>query len=352
MKSSFLFFLTCVVCLSMAAQEVPLYVGTFTDSSSEGIYIYNFNTETGKLSNQTLAVKADGPSFIAFSTDKKRMYAVTNDKKNGFVNAYNLRKDGTLEFINKVSSNGSGPCHVELNEKSDKVVVSNYGGGTISVYGINPDGSVKEASQVFDHNIEGKKSHAHSAKFLENNLFVADLGRDFLAHYVENNGEFNLQENYMMEDKAGPRHFDISNKGKYIFVINELNSSVSVLKKEDNSYTNIQDISTLKDDFDGKSYCADIHLSKNEQFLYGSNRGENSIVVYKRDQSTGLLEKIQSISTHGDWPRNFTLGPNGKFLLVANQKSKNVSVYNVDKKTGKLTFIYSKDMPTPVCLLF
>ena len=342
----------CFVGLSMVAQEVPLYVGTFSDASSEGIYRYNFNTETGKISNKALAVKADSPSFIAYSADRKRMYAVTNDKKSGFVNAYNLRNDGTLEFINKVSSNGSGPCHVELNEKSDKVVVSNYGGGTVAVYGINSDGSIKEASQVFDHNIEGTKSHAHSAKFLKNNLFVADLGRDFLSHYVETADAFKLQENYSMVDKAGPRHFEISNKGKYIFVINELNSSVSVLKKEGASYTNIQDISTLDAGFDGKSYCADIHLSKNEQFLYGSNRGENSIVVYKRDKSTGLLEKIQSISTHGDWPRNFTLGPKGKFLLVANQKSKNISVYNVDKKTGKLTFIYSKDIPTPVCLLF
>lgn len=342
----------CFIGLSLLAQEVPLYVGTFSDESSEGIYKYNFNTETGEISNKALAVKATSPSFIAFSADRKRMYAVTNDKKNGFVNAYNLKNDGTLEFINKVSSNGSGPCHVELNEKSDKVVVSNYGGGTIAIYGINSDGSIKEASQVFDHNIEGTRSHAHSAKFLKNNLFVADLGRDFLSHYVEIDDAFKLQENYSMEDKAGPRHFAISNKGKYIFVINELNSSVSVLKKEGTSYTNIQDISTLDEGFDGKSYCADIHLSKNEKFLYGSNRGENSIVVYKRNKSTGLLEKIQSISTHGDWPRNFTLGPNGKFLLVANQKSKNISVYHVDKKTGKLTFINSKETPTPVCLLF
>lgn len=329
-----------------------MYVGTFSDESSEGIYRYNFNTETGKITDETLAVKAINPSFIAYSADRKRMYAVTNDRKNGYVNAYNLKSDGSLEFINKVSSEGAGPCHVELNGKGDKVAVSNYGGGTIAIYEINTDGSVQEASQVFDHNIEGTKSHAHSAKFLKNNLFVADLGRDFLSHYVETDGNFKLQENYSMVEKAGPRHFEISNKGKYIFVINELNSSVSVLKKDGNSYTNIQDISTLKDGFEGKSYCADIHLSKNEKFLYGSNRGENSIVVYKRDKSTGLLEKIQSISTHGDWPRNFTLGPNEKFLLVANQKSKNISVYDVDKKTGKLTFKYSKEIPTPVCLLF
>jgi len=108
----------------------------------------------------------------------------------------------------------------------------------------------------------------------------------------------------------------------------------------------------LDDTFKGESYCADIHLSKDEKFLYGSNRGENSIVVFKRNTSNGNLQKIQSISVEGNWPRNFTLAPNGKFLLVANQKSKNISVYSLNKSTGVLQFLYSKDFPTPVCLLF
>jgi len=211
---------------------------------------------------------------------------------------------------------------------------------------------LQEAFQVIDHNIETKKAHTHSAKFLDSNLFVADLGRDFLAHYIKEEGNYTLKENYKMETGAGPRHFEISKKGKYIYVINELNSSISVLKKDENNYSNIQNISTLDDDFKGESYCADIHLSKNERFLYGSNRGENSIVVFKRDKKNGTLQKIQNISVNGDWPRNFTLAPNGKFLLAANQKSKNISVYKVNKKTGELSFLYSLEAPTPVCLLF
>ena len=110
--------------------------------------------------------------------------------------------------------------------------------------------------------------------------------------------------------------------------------------------------STLADAFNGESFCADIHLSEDEQFLYGSNRGENSIVVFKRDKSNGTLQKIQTVSTHINWPRNFTLAPNGKFLLVANKKSNNISVYSINKTTGKLTFSNSFDVPTPVCLLF
>jgi 6-phosphogluconolactonase len=156
----------------------------------------------------------------------------------------------------------------------------------------------------------------------------------------------------MMAPKAGPRHFEISKTGDYIYVINELNSTITALKKGADKYVEIQTISTLKDGFIGMNACADIHLSSDENYLYGSNRGENTIVVFKRNIENGLLEKIQTISVEGDWPRNFTLAPNGAFLLVANQRSKNISTYKVNQKTGTLTFVKSIDAPTPVCLLF
>ena len=257
-----------------------------------------------------------------------------------------------LNFINQVSSNGANPCHVQLNKSNTKAVISNYTGGTISIYNIQKNGSVSEAFQVLDHNTETEKSHAHSAKFFKNNLFIADLGRDFLAQYHENGNAYSLKENFKMKEGAGPRHFEISKKGKFIYVINELNSTVSVLKKGNESYANIQNISTLSDDFNNESFCADIHLSKNERVLYGSNRGENSIVVFKRNKKNGTLQKVQNISVHGDWLRNFTIAPNGKFLLVANQKSKNISVYKINKSSGELTFLHSIEAPTIVCLLF
>jgi 6-phosphogluconolactonase len=233
--------------------------------------------------------------------------------------------------------------------------VSNYTGGTVAVYHTLPNGSLSESFQVLDHNNTDAISHAHSANFYNNNLFVADLGRDFLTQYVQNNDNsenYVLKEHHFMKDNAGPRHFEISSDGASIYVINELNSTITVLKKEGHKYLNIQNISTLSDVYSGKNSCADIHLSKNEKYLYGSNRGENSIVVFKRDKSTDLLQKIQTISTHGDWPRNFTLAPNGKFLLVANQKSNTISVYNINEKTGTLTFSGSVAIPAPVCLLF
>lgn len=335
------------------AQTIRLYVGTYTGENSEGIYYYNFNTLTGEISANKLAVKTENPSFITFSSDKKYLFAVSETGETGFVKAYEVNSDGTLAFINKVSSYGNAPCHVQLNEKDTKLVVSNYGGGTFSIFNVHKSGSISEASQILNHNTDSIKSHAHSAKFYKNNLFTADLGRDFLAQYIFNDKEYALKENYLMKNGAGPRHFEISKKGAFIYVINELNSTVTVLqKKGKNDYVNIQSLSTLKEDFTGKNQCADIHLSDNEQFLYGSNRGENSIVVFKRNLKDGTLEKIQNISVNGDWPRNFTLSPDGNFLLVANQQSENISVYKVDKETGILTFSYSINVPTPVCLLF
>jgi 6-phosphogluconolactonase len=338
----------------LTAQNIPLFVGTYTNPESKGIYYYDFNTETGKLTNKKLAVEAVNPSFIAYSTNKEFLYAVSESDAGSLVASYKVNKNGTLTFINNTSSNGNGPCHVQLNKESTKAVVSNYGGGTVSIYNVEKNGSLTNAFQVINNNTPGIKAHAHSAKFYNNELFIADLGRDFLSQYVEDGAKYLLEDNYMMAPKAGPRHFEITKNGNYIYVINELNSTVSILKRESvDTFTEIQTISTLKDDFKGANACADIHLSNDEKFVYGSNRGENSIVVYARNTDNGMLEKIQNVSVEGDWPRNFALSPNGKFLLVANQRSNTITVFSVEKETGKLQYMYySEAIISPVCLLF
>ncbi|RXP54278.1 lactonase family protein [Lutibacter sp. HS1-25] len=349
---TFFSFLFMLITQLISAQNIPLYVGTYNGENSEGIYYYDFNTKTGELTNQKLAIKTTNPSFIAYSENRKFIYAVSEASDGSLVSAYAVNKNGTLSLINSATTNGKGPCHVQLNKAGTKVVVSNYVGGTVSLHTVKKNGSINNAFQVMNHNTDSVKSHAHSAKFLNNDLFVADLGRDFLAHYVEKDNQFVLKENYTMAAGAGPRHFEISKNGDYIYVINELNSTVSVLKSNGKNYSNIQNIGTLRADYEGKNACADIHLSKDEAFLYGSNRGENSIVVFKRNTKNGTLEKIQNISVEGDWPRNFTLSPNGDFLLVANRRSSNISIYYVDKTSGKLTYKNSIEAPIPVCLLF
>ncbi|MFB9056634.1 lactonase family protein [Mariniflexile ostreae] len=335
------------------SQTTALYVGTYTDGESEGIYRLEFNAATGELSNKTLAARVENPSFISFSPNKKFIYAV-GEGSSSAVTAFKLRKDGLLELINQVSSNGKGPCHVAINAAGNKAVVSNYGGGTVSIYTINENGSLNEASQVFDHNIENEKSHVHSAQFDQNNLFVADLGRNALYHYVLEDSIYKIKSTAITEMKGnpGPRHFTMTENKKQIYVINEYANSITALKKTEHGFESFSEYTTLAPSFNGESFCADIHLSQDERFLYGSNRGENSIVVFKRNLENGTLENIQNSSVHGDWPRNFTLDPTGTFMLVANQRSHNISVFKVDQKTGKLSFLNTTHLPSPVCLLF
>lgn len=353
MKLKLLFFVSIFMFLNSKAQNIPLYIGTSTNGDSEGIYKIQFNTETGELSDQTLAINIDNPSFLSYSPDRKYLYS-TNGTDSGFLSSYKINKNGSLTLLTRVSSQGKGPCHIAVNKSGNKAVISNYGGGTVSIYPINEDGSLSEASQVFDHNSESEKSHAHSAQFFNDDLYVADLGRNALYQYKLEDNNYKVESSAIVktEGNPGPRHFSVSATGKFIYIINEYGSSITSVKKTDNGFEKIDEDSTLNENYEGNNSCADIHLSKNEHFLYGSNRGENTIAVFKRNLKTGTLNKIQTMSVHGDWPRNFTLDPTGKFLLVANKKSNNISVFNINNSTGKLSFLHDIKTPAPICLLF
>lgn len=351
--SIFLTVLTLFNCKSESNPLSTLYIGTYTDGDSEGIYQYQFNTETGELTNKQLAATSENPSFITYSVDKNYVYAV-NETENGTVSAFKVEADKTLTFIDKTSTHGAHPCHVVINKQGDKAVVSNYTGGNFSLHTIKDDGALNEAFQVLEHKTDSIVSHAHSAQFFKDDLYAADLGLNVVFNYRLSNQTYELISPSIvdLENKSGPRHFSLTNDGKYIYIINELSSTITSAKKTENGFEFIETISTLADDFKEKSYCADIHLSEDERFLYGSNRGENSIVIFKRDTNSGKLKKIQNISVHGDWPRNFTIDPTGKFVLVANQKSHNISIFKIDKTSGKLAFLHAVELPSPVCLLF
>jgi len=343
-----------IMLLNCNPQNITLYVGTYTDGDSEGIYRLDFNIENGELSNKQLAAAFENPSFITLSANKKFIYAVSEGKIS-VVSAFKLNGDGRLTFINSENSHGKGACHVSVNESGTRAVVCNYGGGTVSIYPINKNGALGKASQVFDHNEAGEKpARVHSAKFFNDDLFVSDLGRNRFYQYKLKNGNYQIESESIINinGNPGPRHFSISKDGNFIYIINEYESSITSIKKTDSGFYKIDQDSTLNKTYKGNNSCADIHLSNDERFLYGSNRGENSIAVFKRNIDTGTLNKIQNISVHGDWPRNFTLDPSGKFLLVANKKSDNISVFSIDNNTGKLKFLHDVKVPTPVCLLF
>lgn len=340
-------------------REFQLFVGTYTDGDSEGIYKFTFDTTTGKLTNKKLAAVLPNPSFIKISKDGRNLYAVQEtadfDSLGGGVTAFGL-KDGQLDLLNSLGTEGKHPCHVALSEDG-YLAASNYSGGNVSIFRLNQDGSIQSNPQLIDHKIldTTKTSHAHMAKFIGNDLFVADLGLDALKRYSNLNNLFVGWEQVSLDlaEGAGPRHFTFSKDGRLLYVINELNSTVTVFKQKSNGfYKEIETISTLDEGFEGKSYCADVHLSADGKFLYGSNRGENTIVVFEVDANSGRLTLVGRESVHGDWPRNFAIDPSGNFLLVANQRSNNITIYKRDVEKGTLEFLNETKLSSPVCLEF
>ena len=353
-----LLFISCE--MNQPQKNKTLYIGTYTDNGSKGIYSYSFNTENGQLTKKGLVAEMKNPSFLKISPNKKNLYAVSEvadfEGSSGSVTAFEIKNDSLIK-LNTKSTMGEHPCHIGVSGNGDLVVVSNYTGGNIAVYKTDENGSLSSKFQSIDHKQldTTKTSHAHSAQFMDGTLFVADLGLDAVKQYQVLEGEIVAANEVSldMESKAGPRHFTFGQEGKILYVINELNSTLTVFEKNENqNYVEIETHSTISTDFKGNSYCADIHLSHDGNFLYGSNRGENTIVIFQVDAQTGKLMLVGRESVHGDWPRNFSIDPTDGFLLVANQKSDNISVYKRNKETGTLEFLHEIELPSPVCLEF
>jgi 6-phosphogluconolactonase len=336
-----------------------LFVGTYTDAESEGIYKLQFDAENGKILNSSLAAEITSPSYLALSSNKDFLYAVqeVNDFENGSgaVTAFTLKNDSLTE-IQTVSSGGAHPCHVSLSPSGDKLAVSNYSGGNASIYKVGLDGKLTGPSAFMNHTLidSTKTPHAHMAKWVNDDILIADLGLDAVLSYKDEDA-LSAKPRTLIElpKGAGPRHFTTTKNGKFLYVINELNSSIAVLVKNDaGAYVGSQKMSTLAADFKEKSYCADVHISADGKYLYGSNRGENTIVIFSINATTGNLTLVGRESVKGDWPRNFTIDPSGKFLLVANQKSNNITVFKRDTEKGTLTFTSEFELSKPVCLVF
>ncbi|MFS4484327.1 lactonase family protein [Hyunsoonleella sp. 2307UL5-6] len=350
---SFIYIIAFIFSFHCFSQTSQLYVGTYTKGDSKGIYQLNFNTNTGKLSDLQLAITIDNPSFLTYSPNRKYLYS-TNGSEGGFISSYKIHDDGSLVLLTRVQSEGKGPCHISIRDDGKAVSVSNYVGGTIAIYPVNEDGSLAEASQVFNHNIKEREAHAHSAVFFKDELFVADLGRNAVYQYILENDAYKLKSDAIIQTKGnpGPRHFKLTKDGKFIYLINEYSATITTIKRTKKGFKQIDEDNTLEPGFTEFNKCADIHISKDERFIYGSNRGENTIAVFKRNTKNGKLNKIQSMPVHGDWPRNFTIDPTGKFLLVANMRTENIAVFSIDKNAGTLTYLHDYKVPEPVCLLF
>ena len=356
-------------------KELRLYVGTYTSTSkSEGIYVCDFSLETGKITPLYTVTGVVDPSFLTIGRTNRYLFSVNElleyeGKPSGSVSAFVIdHKTGGLKFLNKQPSLGGAPCHITTSVNGKYVLVANYLGGNVSVFPVGPDGKIGPAADIVQHVGSGPNkdrqlsAHAHSITLDKRNrfAFAVDLGIDkvMIYEFDEDKGKLKpnaLQPFFQTKPGAGPRHFAFHPKNKLAFVINELDSSVTSLTYDAKVGTlkEIETVSTLSPDFKGISACADVHVSSDGRFLYCSNRGEDSIAVFKINETSGKIERIENISTGGKRPRNFAIDPTGTFLLVANQDTDNIVAFRIDKSSGKLQITGNTvNIPAPVCLKF
>ena len=349
------------------------YVGTYTDGDAKGIYLYKMNTESGKVDFVSVTENIDNPSYLAIDKQNKYLYAANEvanfgDSKNGSVSAFKImRETHELKFINKVSSGGAHPCYAAVNDDGNFILAANYSGGSISIVPVKNEGGLYDPSDVAQHtgsSINEKRQtapHAHSAYFGPQQKFIyaVDLGIDKVNIYEFDPENGKLLKNdpafFKAEPGSGPRHMAFHPNAKFAYLISELNNKIIALRidRVNGGLTKIEEYSALPKDFEGTSYCADIHIHPNGKFLYGSNRGDNSIVIFEIDEESGKLNLVGHESTRGDWPRNFVIDPSGKFLLTANQKSNDVMIFKINPTTGELIFTNQTiTVPSPACVKF
>jgi 6-phosphogluconolactonase len=329
-----------------------IFVGTNTGddlNDSKGIYAFLFNDTTSKLTSLGLAAITSNPSYILIHPTNKYLYAV-NENDNGKIDAFqiDLTKQGNLIPINQQSSRGGGPCYLSTNRAGRYLFVANYNNGTVAVLPIDEnDGSLKEASG-FDQQIGSsinpyrqQSSHTHCILLdqAEENVLSANLGSDEIYTYRFSSKDGSLSRLAITKTAKpgdGPRHFIFNSNQKFLYVINELQSTITVYNYSTFLYP-IQIISTLPDDFTLNNTGAEILLHPlSEKYLYVSNRGHDSIAVFTVDNNTGYLSLIQHIHVQGRSPRNFNISPDGNYLIVANQNSDNLVVFSIDPTNGKL----------------
>jgi 6-phosphogluconolactonase len=330
-----------------------VFVGTYTDGKSKGIYRMEFDPATGKLSEPVLAAEVDNPSFLAVHPMHKYLYSANESSGDsaGSVTAFALdAKSGALTKLNRQSTIGNGPCHLVVDATGKNVLVANYGGGSVAVLPIGPDGKLAPASdfiqhkgKVFDQKRQGKP-HAHSVNLDKANRFaaVADLGLDRIFFYKFDPVQGKLAPNdppaAKVKDRSGPRHFAFHPDGKHAYVINEINCTVTAFEYDPDhgTLTEIQTIPTMPVAVARGHSTAEVVVHPSGKFLYGSNRGHDSLAVYTIEPGTGRLKNVEYKPTGGKTPRNFAVDPTGSYVLAENMSSDNIVVFRVDSATGAL----------------
>jgi 6-phosphogluconolactonase len=367
-----------------AKSQFLVYVGTYTTkTNSKGIYVYRFDVTTGKLSAGSIAAETPDPSWVAVHPNGKFLYAVNEAGKNSMVSAFALdAKTGKLTLLNQLPALGEDPCYISFDDTGKYVFVANYTSGNVVVFPISADGKLGSATaNVHDDGKLGpnkerqEASHAHwieveSTGGMGSFVHVADLGLDRVLTYQFHaaKGElsgptvFSAYSNRKFDPSAklspgtGPRHGVFSRAGERMYVLGELNSTVTVfhmMGTDDFVPTAFQQISALPDGFNGRNDAAEIALHPNGMFLYTSNRGEDTIALFSIKQADGTLKRVVNFPTGGKEPRHFAIDPSGNYLLAENQLSNNIVVFKIDTATGSLTPTGQVvDVTSPVSIAF
>lgn len=350
-----------------------VYVGTYSQRGSQGIYVYRYDAGTGQMTPLGVAAQTKDPSFLVIHPNRKWLYAVNEGQTykgqaSGGVSAFAIdRATGKLAFLNEVASRGTDPCYIALDRTGKFALVANYSSGSVAVFPVLADGRLGEASAFDQHQGSGPNHarqegpHAHWIDLSPDNRFAlnADLGLDEILVYRFDAAKGSLTPNdppfAKVDPGAGPRHIAFAPSGKFVYVISEIKATITsfsydpkngVLKK-------LEVVPTLPPDFKGENTSAEIVIHPNGRFLYVSNRGHDSIALFAIDPKSGRLTFVAYTPTQGKEPRNFEIDPSGTRLFVANQESDNIVEFQIDPKSGRLTPTGQEfKVSAPVCIRF
>ncbi|WP_040546635.1 lactonase family protein [Pedosphaera parvula] len=356
-----------------AKSECLVYVGTYTNGKSKGIYGYRMDLRTGGLNSIGLVVETPNPTFLAIDTERHFLFAVNEisrfqGKAAGAVSSFSIdTQTGMLKLINQYSSVGSGPCHIQLDKEACHALVANYGSGSVAVLPIEKSGKLEEACAFNQHegtsiNSERQEGpHAHCVTLDKGNrfAFVCDLGLDKVLSY-----RFDLKQGTLVPNEpafakihpgAGPRHLTFSPNGKHAYLVNEMSCTVNVFDYDAKHgvLKEVQTVEVLPENYKGFHSGAEIEVHPSGKFVYASARGPDLIAVFAVDARNGKLTLVERQSTRGKTPRHFGVDPTGKYLLVANQDSNNIVVFSIDASSGRLTPTGKiLEVGAPVCVKF
>jgi len=352
------------------AKSYRAYVGTYTaKTNSRGIYEFDFDAATGRMAAVQVAAEAKDPSWVVVHSNGKFLYSVNEMGKASTVSAFAIEpKSGKLTQLNQIPALGEDPCFLSFDRTGKFLFVANYTSGNVAVFPILPDGklgehtALQQDSGTLGPNQERQEApHAHFITPSEHNRFVyvADLGLDRVLVYKFDSAKGTLApvpENAWatLKPGTGPRHVAFSKDRKFMYVVGEMTSTVTVFANEDQeTFRTIQTAAMLPAGFSGRNDAAEIEIHPNGKFLYASNRGHDSIVVYAIDSKTGVLQQMADVPTGGKEPRHFVIDPTGNFLFAENQLSDTIVEFRIDGMSGKLTPTgETLSVPAPVCITF